>query len=248
MKTNCVVKLGQLRRTDLRPAALILGRAMRDNPAHVRAFAISDAERRRQALERFFRPVLLGLHQRGLIYGAYRDNALVGICGIARPGFCQPTPLEKLRLLPAVVFGNPLGTALRVLNWADAWAHRDPAGASLASGTSGHRTLRPAPGNWKRLADRVLCAYGCLWSSCISRDRPTSKRSFLSEIRVHGGSGSRRYRSTELVYVPSWWTSTQGLACTNSTISLIAGFSEPPPIVHRGLIAPRLTVPGQCAH
>jgi hypothetical protein len=98
--------------------------------------------------------------------------------------------------------------------------------ASLASGTSGHRTLRPAPGNWKRLADRVLCAYGCLWSSCVSRDRPTSKRSFLSEIRVHGGSGSRRYGSTQLVYVPSWWTSTQGLACTNSTISLTAGFFE----------------------
>ena len=52
---------------------------MRDNPANVRAFAISDAERRRQALERFFRPVLLGTyHQRGLIYGAYRDSALVG--------------------------------------------------------------------------------------------------------------------------------------------------------------------------
>jgi hypothetical protein len=128
MKTNCAVELVQLRRTDLRPAALILGRAMRDNPVNVRAFAIADAERRRQALERFFRPVLLGLYQRGLIYGAYRDNALVGICGIARPGFCQPTPLEKLRVLPAVVFGNPLGTALRVLNWTEAWAHRDPAG------------------------------------------------------------------------------------------------------------------------
>jgi ribosomal protein S18 acetylase RimI-like enzyme len=127
METNCVVKLDRLRRTDLRPAALILGRAMRDNPVHVRAFAISNAERRGQALERFFRPVLRGLHERGLIYGAYRDNALVGICGIARPGFCQPTPLEKLRLLPAIVFGNPLGTALRVLNWTDAWAHRDPA-------------------------------------------------------------------------------------------------------------------------
>ena len=127
METNCVVKLGQLRRTDLRPAALILGRAMRDNPVHVRAFAIRNGERRGQALERFFRPALLGLHERGLIYGAYRDNALVGICGIARPGFCQPTPLEKLRLLPAVMVGNPLGTALRVLKWTDAWAHRDPA-------------------------------------------------------------------------------------------------------------------------
>ena len=126
METNCV-KLGQLRRTDLRTAALILGRAMCDNPVNVRAFGISDAERRRHALERFFRPVLLGLHKRGLIYGAHRDNALVGICGMARPGFCQPTALEKLRLLPAIVFGNPLGTALRVLNWSDAWAHRDPA-------------------------------------------------------------------------------------------------------------------------
>ncbi|WP_158785898.1 N-acetyltransferase [Granulicella sp. L46] len=128
MKTNCEVKLSQLRQTDLRPAALILGRAMRDNPVHVRAFAISDAERRRRALEWFFRPVLLGLHQRGLIYGAYRDNALVGICGIARPGFCQPAPLEKLSVLPAIVRGNPLGAALRVLNWTAAWAHRDPAG------------------------------------------------------------------------------------------------------------------------
>jgi ribosomal protein S18 acetylase RimI-like enzyme len=128
MKTNYVVELVQLRRTDLRPAALILGRAMCDNPVNVRAFAIEDVERRRQALERFFRPVLLGLHQRGLIYGAYRDNALVGISGIARPGFCQPSLLEKLRVLPAVVFGNPLGTALRVLNWTDAWAHRDPTG------------------------------------------------------------------------------------------------------------------------
>jgi len=177
MKTDGLVTLGQLRRTDLRPAAQILGRAMRDNPVHVRTFATADAERRRRALERFFRPVLLGLHQRGLIYGAYRDDALVGICGIARPGFCQPTPLEKLYMLPAVVFGNPLGASRSKLDRCmdasrSCWA-------SLASGTGGHRTLRPASRNWKRLADRVLCAYGCLWSSFLSRDRPTSKRSFL---------------------------------------------------------------------
>jgi ribosomal protein S18 acetylase RimI-like enzyme len=127
METNSEVKLCQLQRTDLRQAAMILGRAMRDNPLHLRVFAISNAERRGQALERFFLPVLLGLHQDGVIYGAYREDSLVGVCGIARPGFCQPTPLEKFRLLPAIVFGNPPGTAFRVLNWTDAWAHRDPA-------------------------------------------------------------------------------------------------------------------------
>jgi ribosomal protein S18 acetylase RimI-like enzyme len=128
MRTSGVLTLRQPQRSELRPAAHILGRAMRDNPVHVRTFAITDAERRSRALERFFRPVLLGLHQRGLIYGAYLDDALVGICGMARPGFCQPNSLEKLRVLPAVVFGNPLGAALRVVNWTAAWAHRDPPG------------------------------------------------------------------------------------------------------------------------
>jgi GNAT superfamily N-acetyltransferase len=94
---------------------------------HVRIFAIADAERRTRALERFFRPVLLGLHERGLVYGAYRDGALVGVCGMARPGSCQPTALDKLRVLPAVALGNPPSTTLRVLNWTAAWAHRDPA-------------------------------------------------------------------------------------------------------------------------
>lgn len=129
MRTNCEVKLGQLRRTDLSPAALILSRAMCDSPLKVRVFAIADAERRRQALETFFRPVLFGLHRRrGLLFGAYRKNELVGICGVARPGFCQPAILEKLRLLPAIVLGNPPGVTLRVRNWARAWADRDYAG------------------------------------------------------------------------------------------------------------------------
>jgi len=127
MKTSGVVTVGRLRRSDLWPAAQVVGRAMLDNPLHVRAFAIPEKERRRQALERFFRPVLLGLHQRGLIYGAYRDDTLIGVCGAAQPGFCQPTLLEKLSVLPAVVFGKPPGTALRVLRWTDAWAQRDPA-------------------------------------------------------------------------------------------------------------------------
>jgi len=33
---------------------------------------------------------------------------MVGVCGIARPGFCQPTLLEKLSVVPAVVPGNSI--------------------------------------------------------------------------------------------------------------------------------------------
>ncbi len=127
MKIAGLVTLAHMQQSQLQAAALILGRAMRDNPVHVRAFAIADEDRRSRALERFFRPVLLGLHQRGLIYGAYLDGALVGVCGLSRPGLCQPTAVQKVRVLPTIVCGNPLSTPFRVLNWTAAWAHRDPA-------------------------------------------------------------------------------------------------------------------------
>jgi len=99
---------------------------MRDNPANVRVFAIEDALKRTRSLERFFGPVLRSLYQRGVILAAFRDDVMLGVCGMARPGRCQPTLLQKASVLPAVVFGNPLGTPIRVLRWTGEWARRDP--------------------------------------------------------------------------------------------------------------------------
>ena len=45
---------------------------------------------------------------------------------MARPGHCQPTPLEKLNVVPSILFGNPFSTPLRVLKWVGEWARRDP--------------------------------------------------------------------------------------------------------------------------
>jgi hypothetical protein len=56
--------LRELQRAELREAAQLLGRGMRDNPANVRAFGVSDTERRCRALTRFFVPVLRGLYRR----------------------------------------------------------------------------------------------------------------------------------------------------------------------------------------
>jgi len=124
--TLAPLRLLQLQRSELEEAARLLGRGMCDNPANIRAFGIPDAERRSQALVRFFGPVLRGLYERGLIWGAFRDGTLVGVCGMARPGLCQPSALEKLRVVPSVAFGNPVGTPLRVLRWVGEWARRDP--------------------------------------------------------------------------------------------------------------------------
>ena len=115
-----------LRSNELEEAAQLVGRGMCDNPSNMAVFRIPDGERRSIAMGRFFVPVLRGVYQRGFVLGAIRSNRLVGICGMARPGFCQPDMIETIRVLPAAVIGNPATTPLRILNWVGAWARRDP--------------------------------------------------------------------------------------------------------------------------
>jgi|SRR5215469_2378174 len=124
MTSSPSLTLRPLQRTELLEAARLVGDGMSNNPANIRAFGI-DSKHRSRALERFFVPVLNGLYLRGAVLGAFCNGTLVGVCGMARPGMCQPTMVEKLRILPSVVFGNPLGTPLRVVQWTGAWARRD---------------------------------------------------------------------------------------------------------------------------
>jgi ribosomal protein S18 acetylase RimI-like enzyme len=125
MNTLSSSALRALQCAELKEAAQLLGRGMRDNPANLRAFGIRDADGRSRALTRFFVPVLRGLYQRGLILGAFCDDSLVGVCGMARPGLCQPTPLEKLSVIPSVVLSNSVVAPMRVLKWVGEWARRD---------------------------------------------------------------------------------------------------------------------------
>lgn len=111
---------------ELEEAAQLVGRGMQDNPSNRRVFGIQDGERRSIVMGRFFVPVVRGLYQRGLVLGAILSNRLVGICGMARPGYCQPGTTEKTRIFPAAVIGNPITTPLRILNWVGEWARRDP--------------------------------------------------------------------------------------------------------------------------
>jgi ribosomal protein S18 acetylase RimI-like enzyme len=98
---------------------------MCDNPMNIRAFGVEHRERRSRAMASFFHPVLQGLDERGQIVGAFDNACLVGICGAARPRRCQPKTIEKLRVLPTIMFRKPIGTSLRVLKWTGEWARRD---------------------------------------------------------------------------------------------------------------------------
>ena len=98
---------------------------MCDNPIIIRVFRISDTDRRARALERFFVLVVGGLHQRGLVCGAFRGRALVGVCCMAPPGNCRPKLLEVLGMLPSLATGNRLHTILRIKQWVGEWASHD---------------------------------------------------------------------------------------------------------------------------
>jgi hypothetical protein len=110
--------------TELSNAAELLARGMRDNPIHIQAFG-PDAEHRRHALARLFQPVLQRAMNRGSVFGVFVDDRLVGVYAEIPPGHCQPTLAEKLKILPAICFGNPLTTSKRVLIWVGEWSRRD---------------------------------------------------------------------------------------------------------------------------
>ena len=96
-----LLTLRELRHTELPEAANLLARGMCNNPIIIRVFRISDTDRRARALERFFVPVVGGLHRRGLVCGAFCSRTLVGVCCMAPPGNCRPKLLEVLSMVRA---------------------------------------------------------------------------------------------------------------------------------------------------
>ena len=195
------LEMRQLKAGELEDAAHLLARGMRDNPANVRTFGIRSADRRCQALTRFFVPVLHGLYQRGLIFGAFRHSSLVGVCGMARPGLCQPTSLEKLTVIPSVVFGNPLGTSMRVLKWASEWARRDPSEPHWHLGPVAVDSHLQGQGIGRAML-AGFCAHmdDCGALSYLETDK-------FDNVRLYLRFGFRVIAEAEILGVPNWFMS-----------------------------------------
>lgn len=201
MNTICVSTIRELLYTEIREAARVLGRGMCNNPANLRAFGIRDTERRCCTLERFFTPVLQGLYHRGLIFGAFRDSALVGVCGMARPGLCQPKALEKLRVVPSVALGNPIGTPLRVLRWAAEWAHRDPVEPHWHLGPVTVDSNHQGHG----IGGAMLTAFCVLVDLCQTLSYLETDKS--ENIRFYRKFGFTVVAEAEVLGVPNWFMS-----------------------------------------
>jgi ribosomal protein S18 acetylase RimI-like enzyme len=116
------VEVAPLAPADVPAAVGVLARGMRDNPIHVAVFG-ADPDRRERLLTRMFTSMWRHMDQRAL--AARRGGELVGVCGRLPPGACFPTPLQSLRMTPALASGGPR-TLARTLRWVSAWSKRDP--------------------------------------------------------------------------------------------------------------------------
>ena len=120
-----MIEIRELHLGETDAAAAVLGRGMRDNPLHVRAFG-ADPGPRERTLTRVFQGVLRQYISKGVILGAFDSGTLAGVCAMVEPGRCQPTGGERLRLLPEAIAGAGLGGTVRLLKWVGAWARHDP--------------------------------------------------------------------------------------------------------------------------
>lgn len=117
------LELVEIAATDHPEMVGVLARGMRDNPLHVAAYG-PDPDRR----ERVHATLMAALfatspHQQP--FGLRHQGRLVAVTGIAPAGTCQPSPRQRLALMPALLRVGPR-TAGRVGRWLKAWEQHDP--------------------------------------------------------------------------------------------------------------------------
>lgn len=118
------ISICRLSVAEIPAASALLGRGMRDNPTHVRAFGNSP-ERRRRALAALFTPFMRRQAVNGIVLGAFIEDELVGVAGLSLPGQCQPALADKIRTLPALLMASSPLSLWRVYRWTRLWARRD---------------------------------------------------------------------------------------------------------------------------
>jgi ribosomal protein S18 acetylase RimI-like enzyme len=114
----------ELGTAELRSAAELAARGMRDNPLDVAAFG-GDADRRVARMRRMFQIALPMILRKGQILGAFNGATMVGVAATVPSADCQPSTVEKVLLTPRMLAAvGPIGFA-RLLRWTSAWAARD---------------------------------------------------------------------------------------------------------------------------
>ena len=123
---NDAIVIRTLEPVEARMASEVLAQGMRDNPLHIKALG-DNPESREHSLAGVFRAFLFAeASKKGFVLGAFHGDALVGVCGMMRPGCCQLSPAEKLTLLPKLLRHCGFGGTGRLLSQFGNWSNHDP--------------------------------------------------------------------------------------------------------------------------
>jgi ribosomal protein S18 acetylase RimI-like enzyme len=121
------IEIRTLLLSEVKLAAAVLARGMRDNPTNIAALG-ADPVFRERALEGVFRSFLsMEIATKGLVLGAFKNGTLVGVCGMMKPGCCQLAPLEKIALLPKMLWNCGVRGTGKLLSQFGNWSTHDPA-------------------------------------------------------------------------------------------------------------------------
>lgn len=184
-----------LSESDLPAAAAVCAQAMNDNPIHIRVFGACPSLRQRR-LRRFFAGLLAYIHSKNGLYGAFADEALIGVLGMLPPKNCKPSAYDLWQLLPTLLTSNsPLGTC-RLTVWLATWARLDPA--------IPHWHLGPlaVAHSWQRQGvGTQLMEYAINKGATECLYLETDK---LSNVRFYGKFGFSILNTPSILAIPSW--------------------------------------------
>jgi GNAT superfamily N-acetyltransferase len=118
---------------------------------------------------------------------------------MACPGYCQPDPIEKMKVFPTAMIGNPIRTPFRILNWVGEWARRDPLEQHWHLGPVAVEPFQQGQG----IGTAMLNAF------CAVVD-DTGAHAYLEtdkheNVRLYQRFGFTVVKSAEVLGVPNWF-------------------------------------------
>ena len=189
------VVIGELERHELPLAAGVVGRAYRDNPLSLAILGHDPAVRLR-GVERLLRARLIGMERAPLV--ARRAGWIAGVCGMAPPGMCQPSPRTVLRMLPALLQVGPRAV-WKMFGMRAEWEKREPKERHWHLGPVGVEPALQGMAVGGRMMER-FCAQmdhegGMAW---LDTDR-------VENVRFYERFGFVVEDTAEVIGVPNWF-------------------------------------------
>lgn len=120
MSRVAAIRIEPFQREMAPEASRMLAQAFMANPLHVAAFGASQLRKN----EAFFRTGLTVM--KGPKFVAIDGLRIVGLIHWVDSGHCQFSALEKLRMVPSMLQGLGIGSAMKVGAWLSQWTKHDP--------------------------------------------------------------------------------------------------------------------------